>query len=170
MTDENKAQGKVEIKVGNISFSGEGDQEWLGQQITKLLEAAASSSIGDTPAAVADPAPTGADTQTQEAHGGSLASFLKAKGGDTKQVHRFLVTAAWLHQRGQKNVSPSTIAKALSDNHQKRLANPADCLNKNVSKGYCEKTKDGFFISNCSPWVHRSAPRTVTFASLMPRY
>jgi hypothetical protein len=36
---------------------------------------------------------------------------------------------------------------ALAKNHQKRLANAADCLNKNVAKGYCEKTADGFFIT-----------------------
>jgi hypothetical protein len=35
----------------------------------------------------------------------------------------------------------------LVDNQQKRLANPADCLNKNVSKGFCEKNDGGFYIT-----------------------
>jgi hypothetical protein len=144
MSDKNDAQGKVEIKIGDMSFSAEGNQEWLDRQVTKLLEAAASSSIGHVPAAAA----AGAETQTKKLTPvGSLVSYLKAKGGDSKQVVRFLATAAWLSRRGQENLSASTIAKALSDNHQKRLANPADCLNKNVSKGFCEKTKGGFFIT-----------------------
>ncbi len=41
----------------------------------------------------------------------------------------------------------AAIAKALSDHHQKRIGNPSDCLNQNCSKGLCEKTKDGFFIT-----------------------
>ncbi len=76
----------------------------------------------------------------------SLASHIRSKGADISQVLRFLVTADWLRLRGQP-LSTGTIAKALQDNHQSRLANPADCLNKNVAKGNCEKTKDGFFIT-----------------------
>ena len=37
---EARPKGKVEIKIGNMSFSAEGDQEWLDQQVTKLLKAA----------------------------------------------------------------------------------------------------------------------------------
>lgn len=77
----------------------------------------------------------------------SLASYLKAKGAQAKQVRRFLATAAWLTGRGAKELTSGLIAKTLQEHQQSRLANPADCLNKNVSKGHCEKTKSGFFIT-----------------------
>jgi len=78
---------------------------------------------------------------------GSLASYLKAKGGESKQVERFLTTAGWLYRRGTRELTTSSVAKALAENHQKKLSNPADCLNQNCSKGYCEKQKDHFFIT-----------------------
>jgi len=146
MTDKDKALGKVEIKIGNMSFTAEGDQEWLGEQLSKVIDAAATSPVaGEAPKVTSISEGNSAGQSTS--HGGSLAAYLKAKGGDDKQVQRFLATAAWLFRRGQKELSPSAIAKALQENHQKKLANSADCLNKNVSKGNCEKTKDGFFIT-----------------------
>jgi len=79
---------------------------------------------------------------------GSLAGYVKAKKAEKNQVRRFLVTAHWLSGRSAEALTASAVAKALLDNHQKRLANSADCLNKNVSKGFCEKTKAGaFFIT-----------------------
>jgi hypothetical protein len=56
--------------------------------------------------------------------------------------------ASWLSSRGDDPLAATAVSKALSDHHQKKLANPADCLNRNVSKGHCEKRKDGsFFIT-----------------------
>ena len=34
------SEGKIEVTIGAISFSGEGDQGWLSQQLDKILEAA----------------------------------------------------------------------------------------------------------------------------------
>jgi hypothetical protein len=82
-----------------------------------------------------------------ESASASLATYIKEKGGESKQVQRFLATAAWLFKRGQENLTAPSIAKALSDPRQKKLANASDAFNQNVSKGYCEKTKDGFFIT-----------------------
>lgn len=77
----------------------------------------------------------------------SLATYIREKGADGNQTQRFLVTADWLRRRGQQ-LSSGSVAKALTDNHQSRVSNPADCLNKNVAKGLCEKLKDGgFFIT-----------------------
>jgi len=59
-----------------------------------------------------------------------------------------LATAEWLHRKGHKNITTRDVAKALQDNHQKRLGNPADCLNKNVSKGHCEKIGKEFFVTD----------------------
>jgi hypothetical protein len=52
-----------------------------------------------------------------------------------------------LRRRGAQKLTSALISKALTDNHQKRLANTADCLNKNVSKGFCEKANGGFYIT-----------------------
>jgi hypothetical protein len=78
---------------------------------------------------------------------GSLASHIKAKGGDTNQLQRFMATADWLRLKGETALKTGLISKALAENHQKKLSNPADCLNKSVSKGHCEKNGDGFFIT-----------------------
>lgn len=145
MTD--KTQGKAEIKIGNITFQGEGDQQWLGEQLTKVIEAAAATGQVQTVSEAATPPGEIATPAAINNTNISLAAYLKQKGGDNKQVLRFLATAAWLFRRGERSLTTGTVAKALTDNHQKKLANASDCLNQNVSKGYCEKTKEGFFIT-----------------------
>lgn len=146
MAGEERAHGKVEIKIGNVTFSAEGEQEWLATQLAKVIEAAtpvmSQSESGDR-----QPKPGSEAERPQAGAIGSLSSYLKAKGGELKQVQRFLATAAWLSQRGTQSLTTSAVSAALAENHQKRLGNPADCLNQNCSKGNCEKTKDGFFIT-----------------------
>ncbi|MFD0987817.1 hypothetical protein [Methyloligella solikamskensis] len=143
--DEPRRQAKVEINVGDLRFSGEGDEEWLGEQVAKLLKAA--EQIGKT-ARVDAEEPSGPSPAARSSGSTpSLASYIRAKGADSNQILRFLATAAWLQKRGSENLTTSSVAKALTDNQQKRLANASDCLNKNVKKGLCEKTKDGFFIT-----------------------
>jgi hypothetical protein len=131
---------KIEVTLGGITFSGEGEEDWLSQQLDKILKTA--------PELVAAAPPAGnAATPLVPPSGtpGPLATFIKAKGGDNSQVKRFLATAAWLRRRGQTNLTTAAVSKALADNQQKRLGNPADCLNQNVSKGHCEKTPNGGF-------------------------
>ncbi|MGH9932750.1 MAG: hypothetical protein ACREA9_26400 [Pyrinomonadaceae bacterium] len=139
---------KIEVSVGAVSFSGEGDQAWLAEQLDKVLKAAPE--LSRTPAkptnsahsALPDSAPVDPANFTV-----SLSSYIKEKGGESNQVDRFLITADWLRRRGVSNLATVAVSKALTDNHQKRLANPADCLNKNVSKGLCEKAETGFYIT-----------------------
>ncbi|HSY48718.1 MAG TPA: hypothetical protein VLC46_07905 [Thermoanaerobaculia bacterium] len=139
---------KIQIAVGSISFSGEGEQKWLAEQFDKLLEKAASL------AAIAPEAEEpGDDEEAPNKQGsrrpaGTLASFLTSTGAGNNQVKRFLATAEWLHRKGDKKVNAKLVAKALQDNHQKRLGNPADCLNKNVSKGHCEKVDNWFYVTD----------------------
>ncbi|HEY4847359.1 MAG TPA: hypothetical protein VIH87_06060 [Methylocella sp.] len=155
MSDKERTQGKVEIKIGNLSFTAEGDQEWLGEQLSKVINAAAVSA---QPTPVSTQSNPGDPTVEADAGGpprnvnASLAFYLKSKGGETKQVQRFLATAAWLNGREHKQLDTSAVAKALSENHQKRLGNPADCLNQNVTKGFCEKKKDGGFFITPEGW------------------
>ncbi len=137
---------KIEVSVGAVSFSGEGEQAWLAEQLDKVLKAASgpqnsTANASQATAVVAAPSPDGGQFTT------SLASYIKEKGGESNQVDRFLITADWLRRRGATSLVTATVSKALTDNHQKRLANPADSLNKNVSKGFCEKTSGGFYIT-----------------------
>jgi hypothetical protein len=139
---------KIEVSVGAVSFSGEGDQAWLAEQLDKVLKAApelsrvpAKSASTSHSASADSPAVDPANFTV------SLSSYIKEKGGENNQVDRFLITADWLRRRGVSNLATAAVSKALTDNHQKRLANPADCLNKNVSKGLCEKTETGFYIT-----------------------
>lgn len=154
MTEKDKAQGKIDIKIGNISFSAEGDQVWLGEQLTMVIEAAStlSAPAGKFEPGAATPGGGINSATTREPIGDTLAAYLKAKGGENKQVQRFLATAGWLHRRNEKELSPTAVAKALSKNHQKGLANPADCLNQNVGKGYCEKTEGNKFFITPDGW------------------
>jgi len=144
MEEKTTSIGKVEIRIGNLSFSAEGDQAWLSEQLSKVLDAA-SPTIAKAETSHVPPASNAESTKGTVEFSISLASYLKANG--SKQVQRFLATAAWLFRRGTKGLTSTAVAAALAENHQKRLANPADCLNQNCSKGYCEKTKEGFFIT-----------------------
>jgi hypothetical protein len=138
------AQAKIEVKVGNICFSGEGDSTWLGSQLDKVL---ATAFNGTEDSASEDYHGRAAKTPTNDTGAGSLASFLKAKKASTNQVVKFLATAYWLHKKGENSLTTALVTKALAVNRQSKLTNPAQCLNQNVGKGYCEKKGKGFFIT-----------------------
>ena len=140
-----EGHGKISLSIGGISFSGEGDQEWLEVLLNKVLDAAKDDALSAPVAAefnvgdAKDYAPTATD---------ALASYIKSTSSDTTQVRRFLATALWLQDRGAIELTTTMVAKALRDNRQKKLGNPSDCLGQNVSKGYCEKTSNGFFVTD----------------------
>lgn len=140
------AEGKIHFQLGKLSFSGEGTEQWVASQLefllSKIPELTAIPSLGDDLGESED-----SPKEAKPIQVGSLASHIKSKGGDSNQTMRFLATADWLRLKGEKSLKTSMISKALQDNHQKKLANPADCLNKNVTKGYCEKTGEAFFIT-----------------------
>lgn len=139
-------ESKIEVTVGAVRFSGEGDQAWLSEQLDKVLKAAPS-----IPTVVESAAAGGGGQKAAHGDGDefstTLAAYIKEKGGETNQVDRFLISADWLRRRGTSKLTTGAVTKALKDNHQKKLANPADCLNKNVSKGNCEKADGGFYIT-----------------------
>jgi len=136
---------KIEVTLGSLTFSGEGEQSWLAEQLDKVLQA--NSELAQVPAKADASSSNGGSVQVAGAFSSSMASYIKEKGGESNQVDRFLISADWLRRRGITKINTSAVSKALLENHQKRLANPADCLNKNVAKGYCEKTGKDFFIT-----------------------
>lgn len=142
------AQAKISLTVGTVSFSGEGDEAWLSAQMEKVIDTATTIAVHAEETEETD----GNDTagEQEDSAGASriaLVNYIREKNGESNQVQRFLATADWLRKRGAANLTSSGVIKALAKNHQKRLANGADCLNKNVAKGYCEKTASGFFIT-----------------------
>jgi len=150
VAEKNKTHGKLEIKLGNLAFSGEGDQDWLTAQLQKLIDSA--EALNKTPIATptlppVSRAPFVEAPATNGSFQDSLATYLKIKNAEKNQTIRFLATADWLRRRGEQNLSSGMVARALSENQQSRLANPSDCLNQNVKKGLCEKKNGGFFIT-----------------------
>ncbi len=120
----------------------------MEKQLDKILEAAPALAKIQTPVAangINSPAPGSSAPEGESTQ--PLASYIKAKNGDSTQTQRFLVTADWLRRRGNDNLTTAAVSKILRDQQQKKLGNPADCLNQNVTKGYCEKTGNGFFIT-----------------------
>ena len=142
MQDADVTHGKIELNIGDVSFTGEGNQDWLDSQITKVIEAIGSGQIGG-PSRGGSPSTDVPETEPLTTV--SLATYLKDTGGDSSQAQRFLATAGWLKTRGEKKLTTSLISRAIRDNQQSRLSNPSDCLNRNVSKGHCEKNPDGSF-------------------------
>lgn len=150
MQDSDVPRGKVKLAIGNMSFSGEGSEEWLDQHISKLIDTFSQPQLNSS----VDSAPSIAEPNREKTSATeSLASYLRSKGGDTVQNDRFLATAGWLSRRGQKDLTTRAVTTALRENQQKRLGNAADCLNQNVGKGFCEKASGGFFITP-EGWAH----------------
>ena len=136
---------RIEVKVGSVSFLGEGSEPWVSGEFDKALQRIAE---------LAKIYPVSATEATSDARPsnhkavGTLAAFLKAKNATSNQVRKFLSTAVWLHDRDHKDrLTTGDVTKALSDNQQSRLGNASDCLNQNVGKGFCEKDGKGFYVT-----------------------
>src|ERR1041384_2419518 len=142
---ESMSQVKIQIKVGDVEFSGEGEQGWVSTQLERVLKAAPSI-VGAKP--IGRSTSSGDHNSPSSAAGSqTLASFLRDKNASTNQVKKFLATAIWLHSKGKKRLGTADVTRALKDSNQTRLGNPADCLNKNVAKGHCEKDGKDFFVT-----------------------
>lgn len=143
---------KIQFKLGSIEFSGEGEKEWVGQQLDKILKGAPQLlAMAPMPLATAAPLtvsgahhPMSADPAVAQQ---PLATFLKAKDAATNQTKKFLATSIWLESKGKSRMTTADITKALKDSNQTKIGNPADCLNKNISKGFCEKDGNQFFVT-----------------------
>lgn len=142
---------KVEFKIGDIEFQGEGEQEWVTEQLDKMLDKfpkllhLAPAKSDDMPNANGNT--NGTTNNSSETSQKPLATFLKDRSATTNQIRKFLVTAFWLHSRGKSRLSTSDVSSALKDSNQSRLGNASECLNQNLSKGFCEKDGSSFFVT-----------------------
>lgn len=136
---------KVDIKIANLSFSGEGESEWLEKLLDKWLELARQLDYGQ-------------ETRTQTAGAIStrllqdhsrppLGVFMKNHKAASNQRRKFLATAIWLTLGGQERLSTSDVSTALSKNNQAKLTNPSDCLRHQIAKGFCQKDGKQFYVT-----------------------
>lgn len=145
-------EGKIEFALGDISFTGEGEQDWVAEQLDKILEKipelikSLPKKKRPTPTKDAsdhEPAATG-ESLSQK----TLSTFLKEKGAEKSQPIKFLVTAVWLHDtKDQRRLKTNDVTNALRNASQKRLSNPSECLSKNVKKGFIEKDGREFYVT-----------------------
>ncbi len=103
------SEARLEIKVGAISFTAEGSEGWITQQMEQLLEKlpllidvqkkneGQSQNNENGAEQKSDTTPV-TDQKT-------LAAFLKEKNATSKQARRFLATAAWLHNTGKSRLT-----------------------------------------------------------------
>lgn len=143
------SEAKIEIQIGEIRFSGEGDQEWLTKQLDKILSKAdILIKLAPKPPVSNQSTHQAADFSNSSIANQSLATFLKSKNATTGQVEKFLATAVWVEAKENKTrLITSDVSNALSKASQSKLNNPADKLNKNVAKGFCEKDGKEFFVT-----------------------
>jgi hypothetical protein len=137
------AQAKIELKLGNFQFIGEADAAWLEKQLDKLLEHIKSIDPASVPEDPSDDSTKTGQHKTKE----TLSAYLKSCGATVNQVKRFLATACWLTAKGSERLATGDVVKALSHNRQGKLANASECLNKNVTKGFCQKEGKQFFVT-----------------------
>jgi hypothetical protein len=144
------SEAKIEIKIGQIQFSGEGDQDWLAKQFDKII-AQAEKLIHLAPQAEEYQGDRGEDTPMKPDSGiakKTLPAFLREKAATKNQVKKFLATAVWLEAKGQKRVRTKDVASAIKGANQSQLGNPAECLRQNVNKGHCEKDGKQFYVTD----------------------
>jgi hypothetical protein len=143
---------KIQVKVGIVEFSGEGDQEWLALQLDKIISKVPellrleleSPTIKDETTEVGKLKNPPATVTSKPMN---LSSWLKEKNATINLVKKFLATAAFLQVGGKSRLSTAEIVTALKNSNQSKLANPADNLNANVKKGFCEKDGNEFFVT-----------------------
>mgnify|MGYP006277550921 CR=1 FL=1 len=148
------ADAKIEVEVGQFRFSGEGEQQWLAQQMDKILKSAESLTKLAPPPTPQPPSGGG----NEEKHGGddsehrkttdALPQFLQKANATKSQVDKFLATAEWLHRKGNRLIKTGDVTAALREAHQGKLANASVSLASNSKKGYCVKDGGGFYVTD----------------------
>ncbi|MBV1888135.1 MAG: hypothetical protein KUG51_02475, partial [Urechidicola sp.] len=116
------ANARIEFKIGAIEFVGEGEQEWVTQQLDKILdrvpnlESKIENSIVTTvpqPSAISATIPVVPTTHPTDLFATSnpnriipenLSTFLRKKDAVDKQRRRFLGAAVWLQLNGQQTI------------------------------------------------------------------
>jgi viroplasmin and RNaseH domain-containing protein len=149
------SDSKIQIKVGIVEFSGEGNQDWLASQLDKILAKVPELLKIELSNPTAKPASLGKGGTPESIPkanklNSNLATYLKDKSATTNQVKKFLATSVFLQLNGKNRLNTSDVSDALKNANQAKLNNPSECLNQNVKKGHCEKdgSKEFFVTTN----------------------
>jgi len=143
------ADAKIEIKVGAVSFSGEGDGKWLSEQLDKVLEKIPELANVAPIQAEASGANDGASARGHKKVGGTLASFLSAKDAKSNKTRKFLATALWVQDSGGKNrLTTRDVTDALREHSQGSVGNASQCLVLNAKRGFCTREGKQFYVSD----------------------
>ena len=141
-----EAPTKIRMKIGGVEIAYEGPEGFLDEKLPKLLNEV--SVLAEKVLIENSASDEGRSQKSGTPSTLPLPSFLKEKSANN-QTMRFLATAQWLHEKGTESIKTNDVTKALRDSKQKRLGNASECLNINVSKGFCEKTSGGgFFVTD----------------------
>lgn len=154
---------KLKLMIGGFEVSYSGSEEFAEQKLLnlthELIELAASQNLsgrtqeaaelavprGSTPMNAADAAEIGNSV-------GQLSDFLKrfnGSGSEQTQTDKHLATSAWLHLSGCERITSGNVAEELQKHNETALANPSDCLAKNIKKKLCERYSKGgpYFVT-----------------------
>lgn len=138
------SETKIQIKVGHVEFSGEGNPDWLSTQLDKILEKVPDllkielSTPSDSEDVLKNKSNNTTRNQSQNIPS-NLSIFLKERSATTIQTRKFLATAAYLQLNGKKTVTTSEVNRAIKDNQQSKLNNPSQNLADNIKQGFCTK-------------------------------
>ncbi|MFT4642856.1 MAG: hypothetical protein ACI89R_000699 [Candidatus Azotimanducaceae bacterium] len=154
------ANARIEFKIGNIEFVSEGEQEWVTEQLDKMLERLPHlESEGEKVPIKQVPQPVAASIQpaentdlftsqkTDRAIPENLSTFLRKKDAIDKQRRKFLGTAVWLQSNGQQTIKTKEVTDALRAARQVKITNPSHQLNQNIAQGFCQKEGRGFYVT-----------------------
>ena len=142
---------RLRVRIANCEFEATGTDEWIDARYERFITDVRRLSASDRHLSSTGSEGDMADGQSggaKEERRPSLAAFLRATVANGSQADRFLATAVWLERSGTSPLTTTVVAQALSEHRQKRLANPSDCLNRNVAKGYAIKTDRGFIVTS----------------------
>ena len=134
---------KMEIKIGEISFHGEGEEKWLTEQLDKILQKADELiALGRK----AVPQPIGPAIVETDSAINTAMPLPKALTGVSKDVDRFLAAALWLQKNGKAELVTQDVTKALSEAKQSPIGNSSQALSYNIRKGHCAKKGKKFYV------------------------
>ena len=157
------ANGRLEFKIGKIEFVGEGEQDWVTEQLEKMLERIPgltkqnnAISLNTESAKSVNPLESGQTTTnytpsqpttSPKAISENLSTFLRKKDCVDKQRRKFLGAAVWLQLKGKSIIKTKEVTDELKIARQIKITNPSHQLNQNISQGFCQKEGNGFYVT-----------------------
>ena len=146
------ANAKIDFTIGGISFSGEGEESWLANQLDKIIENAADLiKIVPSPQVITEGAGTTITHEAEEKNAAitaqTLSTFLREKNATRAQTRKFLATALWIQATGKERMVTGDIIRALKDSNQARLGNASRELANNISSGFIDRDGRQFFVT-----------------------